>query len=487
MKHVVVIGGGISGLAAADRIASAAGPAGGGGVHITLLESDARLGGVIQTERTSGMLLESGPDVILAAKPAGMALVERLGLSERVRTTRPEAKGSFILDRGRLLPIPDGMQGVVPSKVMPFVSTRLISWPAKIRVGSEFFLPPRKDEADESVESFVVRRRGREMYDRLIEPLLSGIFAGDGSKLSIKATFPQLTALEREHRGLVRGMLATRRKAERGARSAPPPSRPVGLVSLEDGLGELIAALERRLLSNKNIRIRKSASVSSVTRDSLGEFDITLLTGEMFHADAVIVATPAHVAGRLVCALDGQLGRELGEIPYASTVTVNVAFRSHDVPALLRGTGYTVPRIQKRPVLACTFVSNKFAGRAPDDTVLLRAFLGGAGRGEFVQHSDDEILSVVRTELREVLGITTEPHHVQINRFDRVMAQYNLGHLDRVARIEQRLATVPGLALAGNGYRGVGIPDCIASGQRAGDAVLAALHARASSPLPVAS
>ncbi|HVX37931.1 MAG TPA: protoporphyrinogen oxidase [Gemmatimonadaceae bacterium] len=484
MKHVVVIGGGISGLAAVDRLASIAGSE---GVRITLLESDARVGGVIRTERRDGMLLESGPDVILAAKPAGMAMVERLGLSDRVRTTRPEAKGSFILDRGRLLPIPDGMSGVVPSKVMPFVSTRLLSWPAKVRVGSEFLLPPRAGDADESVESFVVRRLGREMYDRLIEPLLSGIFAGDGTQLSIKATFPQLAALEREHRGLVRGMLATRKKAASAPAAPGKPARPMGLVSLEDGLGEMIVALERRLSSNKNINIRKSAPVSGITRDSIGEFDVTLLTGELLHANAVLVATPGHVAGRLVCTLDGQLGRALGEIPYASTVTVNVAFRANEVPAQLRGTGYTVPRIQKRPVLACTFVTNKFAGRAPDGVVLLRAFLGGAGRGEFVRHSDDEILSVVRAELGEVLGITTAPHFVQINRFDRVMAQYNLGHLERVERIEQRLATVPGLALAGNALRGVGIPDCIASGQRAADVVLAALAARASSPLPVAS
>lgn len=485
MKHVVVIGGGISGLAAADRLANAT--AGEGGVRVTLLESAARLGGVIQTQRTNGMLLESGPDVILAAKPAGMALVDRLGLADRVRGTRPEAKGSFILDHGRLLPIPDGMTGVVPSKVMPFVSTKLLSWPAKVRVGTEFFLPPRAGDADESVESFVVRRLGREMYDRLIEPLLSGIFAGDGTQLSIKATFPQLAMLEREHRGLVRGMLATRRKANGAARPAGGAAKPMGLVSLEDGLGEIITVLERRLSANNNINIRKSAAVSNITRDSAGEFDLTLLTGELVHADAVVIATPGHIAAKLVCTLDGQLGRELGEIPYASTVTVNVAFRSDEVPAQLRGTGYTVPRIQKRPVLACTFVSNKFAGRAPEGTVLLRAFLGGAGRGEFVQHSDDEILATVRAELREVLGVTAAPHLVQINRFDRVMAQYNLGHLDRVARIEQRLATVPGLALAGNGLRGVGIPDCIASGQRAADAVVAALGARASSPLPVAS
>ncbi len=485
MTHVVVIGGGISGLAAAERLASFAGLE--SGARVTLLESDTRLGGVIQTQRSDGMLLESGPDVILAAKPAGIAMIERLGLADRIRTTRPEAKGSSILERGRLLPIPDGMSGVVPTKVRPFVSTKLLSWPAKIRVGAEYLLPPRAMGGDESVESFIVRRLGREMYERLIEPLMSGIFAGDGSQLSINATFPQLVALEREHRGLVRGMLATRRRQAGSA----APARPTGLVSLENGLGELTGALERRLSSNNNIIIRKTARVQRLTRDSAGAFDATLASGEAVHADAVIFAMPAHAASALARDLDGELARELSEISYASTVTVNIAFRAADVPTPLRGTGYTVPRIQGRPVLACTFVSSKFAGRAPADVALFRAFLGGAGRSEFASRSDDDIVSIVRAELHEVLGVAAEPRLVQINRFERVMAQYNLGHLERVARIDRRVATMPGLALAGNGYRGVGIPDCIASGQRAADAVLAVLAARASVrasvPLPVAS
>jgi oxygen-dependent protoporphyrinogen oxidase len=482
-KEVVVVGGGISGLAAAERLARqviASEP-----VRVTLLEASDRVGGVIRTDGESGFLLEAGPDVILAAKPAGLELCERLGIADRLLETRPSAKGSFILDGRLLRRIPEGMNGIVPSRIWPFVSTPLLSPVAKLRVALEYVLPPRRDESDESVEQFVVRRLGREMYERLVEPLLSGIFAGDGSRLSIGATFPQLRALERDHGGLIRGMLAGRKVVTSNAKGA----RPTGLVSLRGGLGELVDTLERALARDATVsdavRIRRGATVAALAQLSGGahDFAITLASGETIAADAVIVAAPAHVAARLVRALDAPLASELDAIEYASTVTINVAYRSADVPRALAGTGYTVPRVLGRTVLACTFTSNKFEGRAPADYALFRLFLGGAGRADFTARSDDQLVTLVRAELRDVLGIVAEPVLVRINRFDRVMAQYNVGHLDRLGRIGQRLAQLPGLALAGNGYRGVGIPDCISSGQRAAESALAALRAESTSPI----
>ncbi len=481
-KQVIVVGGGISGLATVERLArqsSAADP-----VRVTLLESSDRVGGVIRTDRTDGFLLEAGPDVILAAKPPGVEMCERLGIADRLQETPPAAKGSFILDGHTLRRIPEGMTGIIPSQVRPFVSTPLLSPIAKLRVGLEYLLPPRRDDGDESVEQFVVRRIGREMYERLVEPLLSGIFAGDGSRLSITATFPQLRALEREHGGLIRGMLATR------GRITPNPTntRPAGLVSLRGGLGELIDALERDI-ARRPVDIRRRTPVQRVSRINPGghELAVTLAGGETLVADAVVVATPAHVASRLLRELDAPLAADLGAIDYASTVTISVAFHSADVRRRFAGTGYTVPRALGRPVLACTFTSNKFEGRAPSGYTLFRLFLGGAGRPDFAGRPDDELLTIVRAELREVLDISAEPVLVRINRFDRVMAQYNLGHPDRLGRIEQRLAGIPGLALAGNGYRGVGIPDCIASGQRAADSVVAALQAASANVERVAS
>ena len=482
-RQVVVVGGGISGLAAAERLvrdASSSEP-----LRVTLLESSDRVGGVIRTDHEDGFLLEAGPDVILAAKPAGMEMCERLGIRDHVIETRPSAKGSFILDGSALRPIPEGMSGVVPSRVWPFVTTPLLSPIAKLRVGLEYFVPPQRADRDETVERFVVRRLGREMYERLVEPLLSGIFAGDGSRLSIAATFPQLRALEREHGGLTRGMLSGRRRSSTSANASA--KRPMGLVSLRDGLGELVSSLERALLDGpktpRDVSIRRGAQVQRLTRSSDGGFELIVAGGETLTADAIVVATPAHVSARLVRSVDAVLASELESIEYASTVTINVAYRSSDVPRPLAGTGYTVPRVLGRPVLACTFTSNKFEGRAPRDFALFRLFLGGAGRADFTARSDDELLALVRAELREVLGVTGDPALVRINRFDRVMAQYNIGHLDRLARIEERLARSPGLALAGNGYRGVGIPDCIASGRRAAESVLAALRAGSSTPI----
>jgi oxygen-dependent protoporphyrinogen oxidase len=297
--------------------------------------------------------------------------------------------------------------------------------------------------------------------------------------------------MERDQGGFIRSAMSARRR--KPSTNDPDRKRPAGLVSLQGGLGELVSALERALndrhAAHGALQIRKNVSVARVTRSTeRGRgFAIALANGETVETDAVVVATPAPVSAAILRPLDAVLASELETIEYSSTVTINVAYRARDVRRSLTGTGYTVPRKLGRPVLACTFTSNKFDGRAPSDFALFRLFLGGAGRGDFTRRSDDELLNIVRTEMREVLGVSAVPVLVRINRHDRVMAQYNLGHLDRLARIDQRLVRMPGVALAGNAFRGVGIPDCITSGRRAAELVLAGLQTRSYSIAHLAS
>ncbi|HEY5219685.1 MAG TPA: protoporphyrinogen oxidase [Gemmatimonadaceae bacterium] len=482
--HVAIVGGGIGGLAALEHLTRVA-----PWLQVTLLESGQRLGGHVRTERSGAFLMEAGPDVIVASKPAAAELARRVGLGDRLCGTKPGVHGAYILSGTRLVRMPEGITGLVPSRFAPFATTRLVSPLGKIRVAAEYFIPPRRDRTDESIEGFVTRRLGREMYQRLVEPLLSGISAGDGSRLSMEAMFPQLRSYEIEYGGLVKGMLAIKRKRRLAARAdAAGAAAPLaGFLSLPNGLSELVDGVQREVRkrepSGKRVTIRIGARVERVERvtagaDDAGGYAIVLVGGERIGVDGVILATPAYVASGFLRALDDSLASRLAEIEYASTVTVSVAYPEAAVPRPLDATGYLVPRIYGRPVLACTWVSSKFEGRSPTGHALFRLFLGGAGRGSWAGSSDDELLVVVRHELRDVMGITIEPELVHINRFDRAMPQYHVGHLDRVAHIEALTARHTGLALAGAAYRGVGIPDCVTSGERAAGAVLAALAAQ---------
>jgi protoporphyrinogen/coproporphyrinogen III oxidase len=487
--HVVVIGGGIAGLAAAFKLYRD-----DPSLRITLAEAQPRLGGVIESVREDGYVLEEGPDLFLGSKPGGWDLACALGIEARLIGTRKGAGGAFLLSRGQLSRLPDGLTGLVPTKMMPFVKTRLISPLGKLRVAADFFIPPRTDLGDETVESFVVRRLGREMYQRIVEPLLSGIFAGDGSKLSVLATFPHMRASEREHGGMARAMLAAK-KRERAARAAGETGRASsaanrgkarrpdqnGFVSFPGGQRELVDALERALTGPEAVNrvdIRTGTPVSMLAELPDGEWRVTLGYSERIDADGVILAVPSYAAATLLRAVDPTCARLLREIQYVSTATVNIAFRREDVPHALDGTGWTTPRIERRQVMACTWTSSKFEHRAPDGVALFRAFLGDATNQDVTRRSDDELVKLVREELRAVLGISAEPIKVHLKRYDRAMPQYNLGHVERVSAIEQHVARHRGLSLAGNSYRGVGIPDVISSGERAAGAILGEIHSR---------
>jgi len=457
--RVAVVGGGIAGLAAAHRLVGFL-----GGDEVLLLESDDRLGGKITTERADGYVIEGGPDCFLAAKPAGMELCRRLGIADRIRGTNPRLRRSYVKRGGRLHELPDGLTGLVPSRIGPLLTTGILSPLGRLRAACEPLVPRRRADTDEAIAAFVSRRFGREAYDWLVEPLLSGIFAGNGEALSLGATFPQLADTERTRGGVLLPMLAARFRRN-GTAGAPP----LGFVTPETGLAELVEALERALPRQ---HVWCGARVVELSRLRHG-WRLTLDDGRSVDALAVVCTAPAFAAAELLAPIDGTLSGTLAAIPFVSTATVSVAFPRSAVPAPLAGSGYVSPRLEGGAVVACTWTSNKFPARVPADGVLLRFFVGRAGREEPAFAPDDEIRALVRRELEAVHGITAEPALWRIFRWPRGLAQYTVGHLDRLATIDRRLAALPGLLLAGASYRGVGIPDCIKSGWAAADAAVA--------------
>jgi protoporphyrinogen/coproporphyrinogen III oxidase len=453
--HVVVVGGGIAGLAAAERLVAA-------GVRLTLVEATPRIGGAIGTDAIEGFLVERGPDVMVAAKPAGRMLAERVGLGGRLQGTA--VRGGYVFRHGRLKRLPEGLTGLLPSRLAPIATSGLLSPLGLLRLATEPLRRSRADLADESVESFMTRRLGRETYERLCEPLLTGIYSGKGSRLSMEATLPQLRELEREHGSLLRGLRARTKAAP--PRPAPSPSP---FLSFPNGLQELVDALEATLDRAPHATIRKSTPVSAIVPPASRDEAATVLlaTGESIECDAVLVATPAPVAARLLSATDAALGAELAAIEHGSTATIALGYDATAVRRPLDATGYVVPRTEGRAVMACTWVSSKHGGRAPAGMVQFRLFVGGAHRPELVALSDSELTAIARAELHDSLGISAEPRFARIGRWVGAMPQYLLGHRERVDRIEARERTHGWLALAGNAYRGVGVPDCIASGERA--------------------
>jgi protoporphyrinogen/coproporphyrinogen III oxidase len=454
---VVVVGGGISGLAAAHRLLSLA-----PGTPLILVEGDSRLGGKIATERAGGFLIESGPDSFLAAKPRGVGLCEELGLGGELQGITPRPHRAYVLRGDGLHELPEGLTGLVPTKLGPLARSRLLSPLGKARMALDYAIPARAGDDDESLGGFIRRRLGDEAWERLVEPLMAGIYAGDGDRLSLLATFPQLRQGEIEHGGLIRGVLAAR------AAGPPAPAKPAFLAP-RDGLGRLVETLEARLrAAGAEIRLGQAAREIRETRDGA---EVVLRSGETIPASAVIVATQAYAAGDLLAGIDPALSGDLRAIPYASSAVVSLAWPLADVPRVLEAHGYIIPKAENRAVLACTWTSQKWAGRAPGGHVLMRIFIGRFGREELLAGSDEDLERIAREEVRERLGITAPPELVRVQRWPQGMPQLVIGHGERLARIEAASERRPWLALAGNAYRGVGLPDAIASGEQAGERI----------------
>jgi oxygen-dependent protoporphyrinogen oxidase len=468
-NNILIAGGGIAGLSAAYYAIKKTKEQ-GLPTQVTLVEADACWGGKITTDRITWddgqFIIEGGPDTFLATKPCGVALCEELGLGGRLHGTNPQNKSTYVLHRNRLKPLPDGLAMMIPTNIPAVLRSQLISWPGKVRMGMDFLLPPVPLNGDESLGSFVSRRLGREAYENLIEPLMSGIYAGDGDSLSLASTFPYLRDLELKYGSLARGALAMRKKSSinpvQGSRSA--------FLTPKTGLAEIVEALVAYLQANQ-VALRLKTTVSQINKSGLG-YAVELEQDEVLPADSLILATPAYVSGALLSRLDPELGDSLMTIPYASTATISLAYALSDLRRELDGYGYIIPRREGRRALACTWTSTKFPHRAPDRYALIRVFIGRAGQDEEIPSETGLLIALAREELKLTLGIEAEPVISRVFIWENSMPQYNLGHPDKLAHISRLLKYHPGLALAGNGYRGIGIPDCIHSGELAVESVL---------------
>ena len=465
--RIAIIGGGIAGLAAAYELEKAR--AHGATVEYALFEERPQLGGSLASEIVGGAVMERGPDSFLTEKPAAAELCRELGLGGELIPSNDAARKTFIVVRNRLVALPDGLMFLVPTKLVPTALTRLFSLRTKIKMGLELLHPPRPAEGDESVAALVKRHFGQEAVDRLADPLLSGIYGGDATQLSAQTVLPRLVEMETKYGSLTRGMLAAHRKMRSLAQtSSNTPNRGAAIfTALRGGMGQLVDAIAARLNASS---VRSATRVSGVEKTAQGWQVTAGGVSETF--DALIMAAPAWIAGELLAQVDAALAGELSGIPYSSSITVNLMYDEAKIGALPEGFGFLVPAVEGRAMLACTFVHRKFLGRTPPGKAVFRAFLGGMKRTDLLAESDEALVAIVRREMREILGAKTigeavAPEFAQVTRWRRAMAQYAVGHKERMQRVNARVAALPGLRLVGNAYDGIGVPDCIRLGRKA--------------------
>lgn len=470
-ERVVVVGGGLSGLTAAHRITERARderrP-----VEVVLLEARDRLGGAIRTDRVDGFTLEGGADGFITNKRSVVELCRRIGLEEQLVGTDPEHRRSFVVRDGRLLPMPEGFVLMVPDRLGPVLTTPVLSLRGKLRMLLDLVLPRKDDEADESVSSFVRRRLGREVLERLVQPLVSGVYAADPAELSLRAMLPRFLRMEASHGSLILAALREARRARSADRDASG-ARFGRFVTLADGMDTLPRALADRLPPGS---VRLGQAVRRLSGNlPASPWLVELLDGPPIEADAVVLAVEAHASARMVDALDPALALQLRAIPYASTVVVNVAYRRDQVAHPLDGLGAVIPATEQRAVLAVSFLSMKFPRRAPAGTVLMRAFLAGATRPEAFDWDDEAIRAVVTADLASLLGARGEPLLIEVARHPRAMPQYTLGHLERVEAVHRLASRHPRLFLTGNAFDGASLPDVAKAAEAAADEALTSL------------
>lgn len=464
--RIAIVGGGVAGLAAAYELEQARRK--GVDADYELFESGARFGGVISSRVDGGTVIEHGPDSFLTEKPAAIALCHELGLTDSLIGSDDSQRKTFILVRNRLVALPDGLMFLVPTRLTPTLLTPLFDPFTKLRMGLEWFRRARPVQQDESVASLVRRHYGQVVVDRLADPLLSGIFGGDAEHLSAQSVLPAMVRLESEYGSLTRGMLAVRKKQRAQARTADASRKQRTIfTTLRGGLQQLIEALVAQI---DPVRLHADTAVTSIALDA-GGWHLRFTAGATERFDAVILATPAWVAAQLLHDVHGPLSQELASIHYSSSITVNLIYDESAIPALPPGFGFLVPAVERRAMLACTFVHRKFPGRTAPGKVILRCFAGGA-RGEHILALGDEtIAGLLREELRQILGIASEPLLAEVRRWPRSMAQYSVGHAERISRIRCHVDSLPNLHLAGNAYDGIGISDCIRLGLEAARAL----------------
>jgi len=464
--RIGIIGGGIAGLSAAWELEKARRQ--GTPVEYQLFERSSRLGGVIQTEwLADGSLLEAGPDSFLTEKPWAAALCVELGLKEQLVGSNDAGRKTFILLHGRLTPLPDGLQFLVPTRIAPVATSRLFSLGSKLRFAREYLFPPAPLDqyADESVAQFVTRHFGAQLVERLAEPLLAGIYGGSAAALSVRAVLPRMARMEAEHRSLIRGVL----RARAAQPSATSPPKPL-FTTLRGGMQQMTDTMAAQLNA---AWVRTSARVLAITRSDAGWRVLTAGRTEDF--DSVILALPALAAAALLNPTEAHLASLLGTIPYSSSLTVNLGYDRASLaadPGELEGFGFLVPRGEGRQLLACTYTHNKFPHRVAAERAIFRCFFAAETADQLMRRTDDEIAALAAAELRDILGLRAEPDLARVARWPQAMAQYTVGHLSRVTEIERLCQNLPGLALAGNGFTGIGVPDCVRSGAQAAQRLL---------------
>jgi oxygen-dependent protoporphyrinogen oxidase len=455
---LVVVGGGVTGLAAAHRAVERSRER-GHPLELIVLEAGDRLGGTIQTERRDGFLVENGADSFLSEKPWALALCQRVGLGDRLIRTDDRFRRTFVVWRGRLHPLPDGFQLLAPTRLGPFARSGLFSWPGKLRMGLDLVLP-RGGTADESLGAFVRRRFGREALARVAQPLVAGIYTADPEDLSLTATMPRFAEIERRHRSVILGMWRAARRAPAAAAGASGPRWSL-FVTLAGGMEELVRGLADRLPPGA-VRLKERAAAVSRCGDG---WCVETADGGALEADAVVLATEAHQAARALRGADPALAHLLEDIPYASSATVSLGYRRADIAHPLDGFGFVVPHAEGRAIIAATFSSVKYPGRAPEGHALVRVFIGGALAESRLDADDAALTATARAELGALIGARGEPLFARVARYPKAMPQYHVGHGARADAIARAAARHPGLALAGGAYRGVGIADCVRSAE----------------------
>ncbi len=428
-------------------------------LKVAVLEAAPRCGGVISSVRQDQLLFEEGPDSILTQKPWALSLIKRLGLNEHIIETERENRRTYVAWNGKLHALPDGFVMLAPTNFVSFFRSTLFSPLGKLRMALETLLPRKEDDAEESLAGFVRRRFGNEALERIAQPMIGGIYTADPEKLSLNATMPRFLDLEKQNGSVIAGLMKSDRKTS-GARYSL-------FISLDQGLGLLVDTIIAKLNPGT---IKTNTPVSAIKKSSSG-FEVETKDGEIIHTDAVIVATPSFQASKMLHGLDDQLAQRLAQIEYAPSAILNLAYKKTDVPSF-KGFGFVVPSKERSSIIACTFVSQKYAKRAPEDTVMLRVFMGGALAKDVYALSDTELIKSARKELKKYLHLDAEPVELKLTRYPNSMPQYHLGHMALIADIQQLSARYTGLAFAGNYMQGPGIPDCICTGETAAESIL---------------
>jgi protoporphyrinogen/coproporphyrinogen III oxidase len=472
MPKIIIIGGGIAGLAAAVHLKAGA-RSHGKSVDVLLLEKNGRIGGKILTEKHNGFLVEGGPDSFLPEKVWSVNLARHLGLEPEMLPSNDEFKGTFIFSRKELHSLPEGVMLMVPTSFWPMAKSHLISWPGKLRMGMEVFVPKRKFVEDESLASFVTRRLGRECLEKIAEPLVAGIHTSNPDNMSVLATFPRFVQMEQKSGSLILGMLASLKNRPHATLSGPPPKpgapKMTYFMSFKNGMQTLSQACAD-YIGKESIRL--GAGVKAVEPKGKG-YAVMLESGETLDADHVMIASAAYDAAAMVKGFDETLAAQMNKIEWSSSATVSVAFRKEDVKVPLKGFGFIVPRIEGRRVNAATYSSIKWSFRAPDDTIMVRAFVGGGHHEELVHDLDDSgMVRMVQEELDAIVGLKANAQFSKVYRWNKGMPKYTVGHLDRITLLDRTLSTHPGLHLIGCSYKGIGIGDCVHEAQIAAEKIL---------------